>query len=99
MPLGRDFYTAVSASRFFGGAIAKYILGRLESSKLALPLNIIDLGANNANLLNDIRAFLGSLGVGVAEKCDFIAVESSPYCHSERSAKARSEESANPKAI
>ena len=95
MPLGRDFYTAVGASRFFGGAIAKYILGRLESSKLALPLNIIDLGANNANLLNDIRAFLGSLGVGVAEKCDFIAVESSPYCHSERSAKARSEESKN----
>ncbi len=76
MPLGRDFYTAVSASKFFGGAIAKYILGRLESSELALPLNIIDLGANNANLLNDIRAFLETLGVGVAENCNFIAVES-----------------------
>lgn len=76
MPLGRDFYTAVRASKFFGGAIAKYILGRLESSELALPLNIIDLGANNANLLQDIRAFLGTLGVGVVENCNFIAVES-----------------------
>lgn len=76
VPLGRDFYTAVGASRFFGGAIAKYILGRLESGAIRLPLNIIDLGANNANLLNDIRAFLGTLGVGVAENCNFIAVES-----------------------
>lgn len=82
VPLGRDFYTAVGASRFFGGAIAKYILGRLESSELALPLNIIDLGANNANLLQDIRAFLGTLGLGVVEKCDFIAVESNNMdCH------------------
>ena len=84
MPLGRDFYTAVSASRFFGGAIAKYILQSLESGAIRLPLNIIDLGANNANLLQDIRAFLGTLGVGVAEHCNFIAVESSPY-YSKRS--------------
>lgn len=76
VPLGRDFYTAVGASKFFGGAIAKYILQSLESSAVGLPLNIIDLGANNANLLQDIRAFLGTLGVGVVENCDFIAVES-----------------------
>ncbi len=75
IPLGRDFYTAVSASKFFGGAIAKYILQSLESSAIRLPLNIIDLGANNANLLNDIRAFLETLGVGVVENCNFIAVE------------------------
>ena len=90
MPLGRDFYTAVGASRFFGGAIAKYILGRLELGELALPLNIIDLGANNANLLNDIRAFLGTLGLSVVENCNFIAVESSPYRHSERSEESKS---------
>lgn len=89
MPLGRDFYTAVGASRFFGGAIAKYILQSLESGAIRLPLNIIDLGANNANLLNDIRAFLETLGVGVAEHCNFIAVESSPYRHSERSEESK----------
>ena len=94
VPLGRDFYTAVGASRFFGGAIAKYILGRLESSELALPLNIIDLGANNANLLQDIRAFLGTLGVGVVENCDFIAVESNSMdCHdSARCAESHNDE-------
>ena len=75
IPLGRDFYTAVNASRFFGGAIAKYILDLLESSAVSLPLNIIDLGANSANLLNDIRAFLGVLGLGVVKQCNFIAVE------------------------
>ena len=74
-PLGRDFYTAVNASRFFGGAIAKYILDSLESSAISLPLNIIDLGANSANLLGDIRAFLDILGLCVVEKCNFIAVE------------------------
>lgn len=89
MPLGRDFYTAVSASRFFGGAIAKYILQSLESGAIRLPLNIIDLGANNANLLNDIRAFLGTLGFSVVENCNFIAVESSPYHHSERSEESK----------
>lgn len=89
VPLGRDFYTAVSASRFFGGAIAKYILQSLENGAIRLPLNIIDLGANNANLLNDIRAFLETLGVGVVENCNFIAVESSPYRHSERSEESK----------
>ena len=93
VPLGRDFYTAVSASKFFGGAIAKYILGRLESSELTLPLNIIDLGANNANLLQDIRAFLGTLGVGVVENCDFIAVESNiDYHDSTRCTESRNDE-------
>lgn len=74
--IGRDFYTAVSASRFFGGAIAKYILKNLENENLKLPLNIIEFGANNLNLINDIHDFLDALSVGVIENCDFIAVES-----------------------
>lgn len=75
IPLGRDFYTAVNASCFFGGAIAKYILDLLETHEIDLSLNIIDLGANSANLLSDIRAFLEVLGLGVVENCKFIAVE------------------------
>lgn len=74
--LGSDFYTAVSASKFFGGAIAKYILQKLENGELKLPLNIIDLGANNANLLNDIYGFLETLGIGVAKKSNFILIDS-----------------------
>lgn len=74
--IGRDFYTAVNASKFFGGAIAKYILKNLENSNLKLPINIIDLGANNLKLINDIYDFLDALSVGVVDNCNFIAVES-----------------------
>ena len=74
--LGQDFFTSVNASRFFGGAIAKYILKNLENKNLELPLNIIEFGANNLNLLNDICDFLDALSVGVVEHCNFIAVES-----------------------
>ena len=96
IPLGRDFYTAVSASKFFGGAIAKYLLQSLELGEIRLPLNIIDLGANNANLLNDICAFLGTLGVGVVEHCNFIAVESNASAPSLRDlAIAQSKQSKN----
>lgn len=71
-----DFYTAVSASRFFGGAIANFILNHLENGNITLPLNIIDLGANNLNLLRDIYDFLNALSVDVLPYCEFIAVES-----------------------
>ncbi len=73
--IGADFYTAINASKFFGGAIAKYILYLLESASLSLPLNIIDFGGNNANLLNDIHSFLESLGLNVAKECNFILID------------------------
>lgn len=71
-----DFYTAVSTSKFFGGCIAKYIIDRLECADLSLPLNIIDLGGNNTNLLCDIYDFLQALGEGVVENSTFILIES-----------------------
>lgn len=71
-----DFYTSVSASKFFGGGIAKYIIDKLEDSTLSLPINIIDIGGNNLSLLSDIYEFLRVLSIGVAENCNFILVES-----------------------
>ncbi|RAX53168.1 hypothetical protein CCY99_06130 [Helicobacter sp. 16-1353] len=71
-----DFYTAVSVSKFFGGAIANYILKNLENGNLELPLNIVDCGANNTNLIKDIYSFLEALGIGVAENCEFYIIES-----------------------
>ncbi len=71
-----DFYTAVCASRFFGGAIANYIINTLESGTLKLPLNIIDVGANNINLISDVYHFLDALSVGIIDKCVFIAIDS-----------------------
>lgn len=71
-----DFYTAASASVFFGGAIAQYIIKCLENGKLTLPLNIIDIGGNDGKLLKDVYDFLCALSIGVVEKSKFILVES-----------------------
>lgn len=69
-----DFYTSVSASKFFGGAIASYILSLLESQALTLPLRIVEIGADKGYLLGDIALFLDALGE-VLPECEFIIIE------------------------
>ncbi|MGX3098433.1 SAM-dependent methyltransferase [Helicobacter sp. 23-1046] len=70
-----DFYTSVSASRFFGGSIANFILSLLEQGKLSLPLYIIEIGADKGFLLRDIANFLHSLSYGVMEHTTFATLE------------------------
>ncbi|MGX3043959.1 SAM-dependent methyltransferase [Helicobacter sp. T3_23-1056] len=70
-----DFYTAVSVSRFFGGAIAKHIISLLESSELDLPLIVVEFGAHSGRLLNDIIEFLEALSEGVLEQARFYTIE------------------------
>ncbi|PAF44231.1 SAM-dependent methyltransferase [Helicobacter sp. 11S02596-1] len=75
---GGDFYTSVSASRFFGGTIAYHLLGLLENSKLTLPLKIIEIGADKGHLLGDVAQFLSALSVGVLQDCEFVSIEPLP---------------------
>ncbi len=70
-----DFYTSVSLSKFFGGAMAFYIIRLLEEEKLFLPLKIVEIGSHHGHLLSDIASFLNALSVGVIEKCEFISCE------------------------
>ncbi len=70
-----DFYTSVSLSKFFGGAIAFYIIKLLEEEKLFLPLKIVEIGSHHGHFLSDISSFLNALSVGVVEKCEFISCE------------------------
>ncbi len=70
-----DFYTSVSLSKFFGGAIAFYIIKLLEEEKLFLPLKIVEIGSHHGHFLSDIASFLNALSVGVMEKCEFISCE------------------------
>ncbi len=70
-----DFYTSVSLSKFFGGAIAFYIIKLLEEEKLFLPLKIVEIGSHHGHFLSDIASFLNALSVGVVEKCEFISCE------------------------
>lgn len=69
-----DFYTAVSASRLFGGSIARHIITLLESSQLTLPLHIVEIGAHHGELMCDIYDFLDALSEGVLPhtKCTII---------------------------
>lgn len=70
-----DFYTAVSASKFFGGSIAYFLLSLLENGKINLPLSIIEIGTHNANLIVDIYEFLSALSEGVLEHTSFYIIE------------------------
>ena len=49
-----DFYTAVSTSKFFGGAIANHILKRLDEGFLSKDSLICEIGAHHGYLLADI---------------------------------------------
>lgn len=70
-----DFYTAVSVSRFFGGAIARHIIDLLECGKLELPLSVVEFGAHSGRLLSDIIDFLDILSVAVLEQTMFFSIE------------------------
>lgn len=70
-----DFYTSVSLSKFFGGAVAFYIIKLLEEEKLFLPLKIVEIGAHHGHFLSDIANFLNALSVGVMEQCEFVSCE------------------------
>ncbi len=70
-----DFYTSVSLSKFFGGAMAFYIIKLLEEEKLFLPLKIIEIGSHHGYFLSDIANFLNALSEGVIEKCEFVSCE------------------------
>ncbi len=70
-----DFYTSVSLSKFFGGAMAFYIIKLLEEEKLFLPLKIVEIGSHHGHFLSDIANFLNALSVGVIEKCEFVSCE------------------------
>lgn len=73
-----DFYTSVSASKFFGGAIASYILNLVEKGHLNLPLRIVEIGANNGYLLGDVALFLDALSTHFLRDCEFATIEPLP---------------------
>ncbi len=72
---GGDFYTAVSASTFFGGSLAFYLLDLLEKGQLTLPLNIVEIGAHGGQLLGDVFSFLRALSNGVLEHVQCFSLE------------------------
>lgn len=76
-PIGKrgDFYTAVSTSKFFGGAIAKHIVDQIENQTLCKHVTICEIGAHQGYLLADIIEFIHTLAPELLQSLSFAVVE------------------------
>lgn len=81
-----DFYTSVSVSKFFGGAISRYILKMLDESRLSLPLYIVEIGSNNGDLIADIAEFMKAFSDVVFTQSNFCAIEPLDLLHTQQNA-------------
>ncbi len=70
-----DFYTSVSASKFFGGTIAKHILKLIDEGFLNERSVICEIGAHHGYLLADIVEFLYTLRPQIIKTLRFAIVE------------------------
>jgi SAM-dependent MidA family methyltransferase len=82
-----DFYTSVSASKFFGGTIAKHIISVIDEGFLPSDTTICEIGAHKGYLLADIVQFiytlrpelLQTLSFAIVERFDFLQEEQRRY--------------------
>ncbi len=74
-----DFFTAVSVSPLFGGAIANYIYRNIRSGQLSRDAKIVEIGAHQGYLLADIVQFLYTFEPKLIESLSFAIVE--PFEH------------------
>ncbi len=72
---GGDFYTSVSASRFFGGSIAKKIIKTIDEGYLSKDCTILEVGAHQGYLLADIIQFIYTLRADLIDSLSFGIVE------------------------
>lgn len=70
-----DFYTAVSTSSFFGGAIAKKIIQSIKSGFLPKDTTIVEIGAHHGYLLADVIQFIYTLEPKLLDTLNFAIVE------------------------
>ena len=70
-----DFYTSVSTSSFFGGAIALDIIKAIKEGRLDKNCSIIEIGAHHGYLLADIIQFIYTLEAKLLDTLNFVIVE------------------------
>lgn len=70
-----DFYTAVSTSMFFGGAIAKKFLATIESGFLSSSCYVVEIGAHKGYLLADMIQFIYTLKPELLKTVTFVIIE------------------------
>ncbi|WP_281950991.1 SAM-dependent methyltransferase [Nitrosophilus kaiyonis] len=70
-----DFYTAVSVSKFFGGAIANHLIKLIENGVLSKDCAIFEIGAHQGYLLADIIEFIYTLKPELLKTLSFNIIE------------------------
>ncbi len=70
-----DFFTSVSTSSFFGGAIAKQIVNSIEKKSLNSNTTIVEIGAHHGYLIADVIQFIYTLKPSLLETLNFVIVE------------------------
>lgn len=70
-----DFFTSVSTSSFFGGAIAKQIVNSIENKTLNTNTTIVEIGAHHGYLLADVIQFIYTLKPNLLKTLKFVVVE------------------------
>lgn len=76
---GGDFYTAVSTSKFFGGAIAQKAIQTIQSGFLPSNTAIVEVGAHHGYLLADMIEFIYTLQPKLLDTLTFAIVERFPH--------------------
>ena len=72
---GGDFFTAVSASSFFGGSIGKRVVDIIEEKFLSSDTTIVEIGAHHGYLLADMIQFIYTLKPELIKTLNFAIVE------------------------
>ncbi|WP_258238530.1 SAM-dependent methyltransferase [Arcobacter sp. CECT 8986] len=70
-----DFFTSVSVSKFFGGAIANKIIKLIEENKLPKNSTIIEIGAHHGYLFADVIQFIYTLKPQLLNSLNFAIIE------------------------
>jgi len=70
-----DFYTSVSTSKFFGGAVAKHIISLVDEGFLAQDATICEIGAHHGYFLADVIEFIYTLRPELLKSFDFVIIE------------------------
>ncbi|GHV59351.1 SAM-dependent methyltransferase [Campylobacterota bacterium] len=70
-----DFFTSVSASRFFGGAIANYLISLVQSGAVAENAAVCEFGAHGGHLMADIAQFVYTLEPRLLGSLEFVIIE------------------------
>lgn len=70
-----DFYTAVSVGELFGSLLAKHFLSLIDKKILTLPLQVVEIGANEGYLSRDFLSALVQFRPSIFEKLEFYIIE------------------------